>query len=164
MAIAWGPLNSPGGLPSLSLDNSHAHFAGLRDLLKSRGAKGRDWDLGRLQLDWGSSSNTSPRQPGTQASTEARGTPPSPIFPSPACGRWEEGVRAKKFGGRPCVSDKGVYAWEGGTRGFAGTNSSLLFLSQRLRYVERLAIPSLKPHIWALNAPQAGLLLIVTSV
>ena len=87
VAIAWGPLNSPGGLPSLSLDNSHAHLPGLRDLLKSRGAKGRDWDLGRLRLDWGSSSNTSPRQPGTQASTEARGTPPSPIFPSPACRR-----------------------------------------------------------------------------
>ena len=98
VAIAWGPLNSPGGLHSLSLDNSHAHLPGLRDLLKSRGAKGRDWDLGRLQLDWSSSSNTSPRQPGTQASTEARGTPPSPIFPSPSRRRWEDCVRAKKFG------------------------------------------------------------------
>lgn len=68
------------------------------------------------------------------------------------------------MGEEPSVSDKGVYAWEGGTRGFAGTNSSLLFLSQRLRYVERLAIPSLKPHIWALNAPHAVLLLIVTCV
>lgn len=82
VAIAWGPLNRPGGLPSLSLGYSHAHLPGLRDLLKSRGAKGRDWDLGRLQLDWGGSSNTSPRQPGTQASTEASGTPPSlPHFP-----------------------------------------------------------------------------------
>lgn len=39
----------------------------------------------------------------------------------------------------------------GGTRGSARTNSHYFSLVHRLRDVERLVIPTLEPHIWALD-------------
>ncbi|KAF6074955.1 hypothetical protein HJG60_009365 [Phyllostomus discolor] len=142
----WGPRISPGGQRSLSKGCSHAHPPEPGDSGRSRRAKGRDWD--RVG---GCRSRTARAAPPPDCQGHkpvrklaARLPPPFSLLGLSDRGRKAKGQRSLRERTK-CLRDKGVYVWEGRTRGSASTNHYFSLL-HRLRYLEKAGDPTLEPY------------------